>query len=99
MDKIQKIEEKGESNNNRTEWNRLMKETDELERQLIPQLRIQEQKKEEELQREKVEKLQRRKIKQEKDNNMIPEPQVQRLTKLVTKQQRENWYKAKKIIM
>ena len=40
MDKIEEIEEKGESNNNITKCNRLMKETDELEQQLIPQLRI-----------------------------------------------------------
>ena len=77
MDKIRKIEEQGESNNNITEWNRLRKETDELERQLIPQLWIQERQKKEELQQEKVEKLQRRKLKQERDNNVNLKPQDQ----------------------
>ena len=38
MDKIEKIEEKLESNDNITEWKRLMKETYKLEQQLIPQL-------------------------------------------------------------
>ena len=86
MDKIEEIVEKGESNNNITEWNRLMKETDELERQLIPQLWIQERQRKEELQREKVEKLQRRKLQQERDNNVNPKPLDQQFVKLAKKQ-------------
>ena len=96
MDKIEEIEEKGESNNNITEWNRLMKETDELERQLIPQLRIQERQRKEELQQEKVEKRQRRKLQQERDDNVNLKPQDQQLVKLAKQQQKENWHKAKK---
>merc|ERR1712238_274536 len=49
-----------------------------------------EQKKDDELQQEKVEKRQRRKLKKEKDNNVIPK------TKLAKMQRQENWKKAKK---
>ena len=90
VNKIQKLEGKRESSNNTTEWNRLMKELHVLERQLILQQQIIEQKKDGELQQEKVEKRQRRKLKKEKDNNVIPE------TQLAKKQRQENWKKAKK---
>merc|ERR1712238_516690 len=49
-----------------------------------------EQKKDDELQQEKIEKRQRRKLKKEKDNNVIPK------TKLAKMQRQENWKKAKK---
>ena len=75
MDKIEEIIEKGESKNNITEWKKLMEETDELERQLTPQLWIQERQRKKELQREKVEKRQRRKLQQERDDNVNLKPQ------------------------
>ena len=90
VDKIQKLEGKRESSNNTTEWKRLMKELHILERQLIRQQQIIEQKKDEALQQEKVEKRQRRKLKKENDNNVISE------TKLAKMQRREKWKKAKK---
>merc|ERR1712161_109693 len=86
----EKVEEKGMSKNIATEGNRLMKELQETELQLELQQRVIEQKKDDEMQQEKVEKRQRRKLKKGIDNNVIPE------TQLAKKQRKENWKKAKK---
>ena len=96
MNKIKKMKGKRVSENDATEFNRLLKDLREIDLQLELQLRIQERQKEEELQHGKVEKLRRRKLKKEKDTNVTPEPQDQQLVKLAKKQQRKNWRKAKK---
>ena len=79
-----------------SERNRLMKEIEEIEPQLIQQIQRQRQQQKEELQQENVEKRQRRKLKKEKDNNVNPEPRDQQLVKLAKKQRQKNWKKAKK---
>merc|ERR1712238_418638 len=84
------VEEKGMSKNIATKGNRLMKELQETELQIEQQQRVIEQKKDDELQQDKVEKRQRRKLKKGIDNNVTPEPQLAKM------QRQENWKKAKK---
>merc|ERR1712161_141681 len=92
----EKVKEKGMSKNIAMKGNRLMKELQETELQIELQQRVIEQKKDDELQQDKVEKRQRRKLKKGIDNNVTPEPQDQQLVKLSKKKRQEKWKKAKK---
>merc|ERR1712238_65078 len=92
----EKVKEKGMSKNIAMKGNRLMKELQETELQIELQQRVIEQKKDDELQQDKVEKRQRRKLKKGIDNDVTPKPQDQQLVKLAKKKRQEKGKKAKK---